>query len=89
MAPLILSNTAERGFAQVAERLAPQAGALFGPLVESRTFSTPVMFEKRDNSSNASNVPGVNFPSTSVKALAGIIVFLGIVVICKRPPLFD
>lgn len=81
MAPLILYNTAERGFAHVAERHSPQAGALPSPLVESTTIPTPVMIEKRDNSPNATSVPVVNPPPDSVKALAGIIVFLGIVVI--------
>lgn len=89
MAPLILSNTAERGFAHVAERHSPQAGALPSPLVESTTIPTPVMIEKRDNSPNATGVPVVNPPPDSVKALAGIIVFLGIVVISTSQAAFE
>ncbi|KAL5489996.1 FUS1 [Sanghuangporus weigelae] len=87
MAPLLRFETAERGFARnVVERHSPQAG--FDPhrLVESgavHSVSSPVLLQRRDNTNGSSDTPVVSMPSVtdSTKALVGITVFLGVVVL--------
>ena len=87
MAPLLRLRTAERGFApNVVERHSPQAGYYNVRLVESgavHSASVPVPLERRDATSNPSNDSTQGTPSLAVstQAMAGIIVFLGIVII--------
>ncbi|KAI5122208.1 hypothetical protein M0805_002697 [Coniferiporia weirii] len=86
MAPLLRFQTVERGFAHVAERHSPQAGTSPSLLVESdvpHRASTPVFLERRDTITGPSGSPVVSIPSlsSSSRALAGVIVFLGIVVL--------
>ncbi|KAL5529530.1 hypothetical protein ACEPAG_5515 [Sanghuangporus baumii] len=87
MAPLLRFETAERGFARnVVERHSPQAGFDSDRLVESgavHSVSNPVLLERRDNTNGSSDMPIVSMPSVtdSTKALVGISVFLGVVVL--------
>ncbi|EJD02153.1 uncharacterized protein FOMMEDRAFT_141294 [Fomitiporia mediterranea MF3/22] len=87
MAPLLRFETAERGFVRnVVERHSPQAGLFTDRFVESEAIHNafaPVMLERRDTINSPSGEPVVSTPplTASAKALAGIIVFLGIVVL--------
>ena len=91
MAPLLRFETAERGFARnVVERHSPQAGFDSDRLVESgavHSASGPVLLERRDNTGVPSDAPVSGMPSIteSTKALVGITVFLGVVVLGALP----
>lgn len=88
MAPLLRFQIVERGLAQaqVAERRTPQAGDYVSTttLAEPDFLLAPIV-DRRDTIANPDGGQSdVSVPSlTGTRALAGIIVFLGIVVLGK------